>query len=48
MGEDRALVDMTGREVRITADLAAGTESAVIWANDLTAQYVHENSEYSS
>ncbi|WP_149824874.1 bifunctional glutamate N-acetyltransferase/amino-acid acetyltransferase ArgJ [Streptomyces tailanensis] len=48
VGEDRALVDMTGREVRITADLAAGTESAVIWANDLTAQYVHENSEYSS
>ncbi|WP_371579901.1 bifunctional glutamate N-acetyltransferase/amino-acid acetyltransferase ArgJ [Streptomyces sp. NBC_01314] len=48
VGEDRALVDMSGREVRITADLAAGTESAVIWANDLTAQYVHENSEYSS
>ncbi|KFF96260.1 N-acetylglutamate synthase [Streptomyces scabiei] len=48
VGDDRALVDMRGREVRITADLAAGTESAVIWANDLTAQYVHENSEYSS
>ncbi|MER6161636.1 bifunctional glutamate N-acetyltransferase/amino-acid acetyltransferase ArgJ [Streptomyces sp. NPDC001868] len=48
VGDDRALVDMSGREVRITADLAAGTESAVIWANDLTAQYVHENSEYSS
>ncbi|MEU6802489.1 bifunctional glutamate N-acetyltransferase/amino-acid acetyltransferase ArgJ [Streptomyces neyagawaensis] len=48
VGEDRSLVDMSGREVRITADLAAGTESAVIWANDLTAQYVHENSEYSS
>ncbi|WP_055716251.1 bifunctional glutamate N-acetyltransferase/amino-acid acetyltransferase ArgJ [Streptomyces torulosus] len=48
VGEDRSLVDMSGREVRVTADLAAGTESAVIWANDLTAQYVHENSEYSS
>jgi glutamate N-acetyltransferase / amino-acid N-acetyltransferase len=48
VGEDRSLVDMSGREIRITADLAAGTESAVIWANDLTAQYVHENSEYSS
>jgi glutamate N-acetyltransferase / amino-acid N-acetyltransferase len=48
VGEDRDLVSMTGREVRITADLAAGSESAVIWANDLTAEYVHENSEYSS
>ncbi|MEU2023520.1 bifunctional glutamate N-acetyltransferase/amino-acid acetyltransferase ArgJ [Streptomyces sp. NPDC016469] len=48
VGEDRELVDMRFREVRITADLAAGTESAVIWANDLTADYVHENSAYSS
>ncbi|MCC2276436.1 bifunctional glutamate N-acetyltransferase/amino-acid acetyltransferase ArgJ [Streptomyces sp. ET3-23] len=48
VGEDRDLVDMRYREVRITADLAEGTESAVIWANDLTADYVHENSAYSS
>lgn len=48
VGEDRELVDMRYREVRITADLAAGGESAVIWANDLTADYVHENSAYSS
>ncbi|MER6600433.1 bifunctional glutamate N-acetyltransferase/amino-acid acetyltransferase ArgJ [Streptomyces parvus] len=48
VGEDRDLVDMRYREVKITADLAAGTESAVIWANDLTADYVHENSAYSS
>ena len=48
VGEDRDLVSMKDREVRITADLAAGTESAVIWANDLTAEYVHENSAYSS
>ncbi|MFS0697514.1 bifunctional glutamate N-acetyltransferase/amino-acid acetyltransferase ArgJ [Streptomyces nitrosporeus] len=48
VGEDRDLVDMRYREVRITADLAAGGESAVIWANDLTAEYVHENSAYSS
>ncbi|GAA0678689.1 bifunctional glutamate N-acetyltransferase/amino-acid acetyltransferase ArgJ [Streptomyces malaysiensis subsp. malaysiensis] len=48
VGEDRELVDMRYREVRITADLAAGSESAVIWANDLTADYVHENSAYSS
>ncbi|GAA1666899.1 bifunctional glutamate N-acetyltransferase/amino-acid acetyltransferase ArgJ [Streptomyces yatensis] len=48
VGEDRELVDMRYREVRITADLAAGGESAVVWTNDLTADYVHENSAYSS
>lgn len=48
VGEDRERVDMRYREVRITADLSAGTETAVIWANDLTAEYVHENSAYSS
>ncbi|WP_043227995.1 bifunctional glutamate N-acetyltransferase/amino-acid acetyltransferase ArgJ [Streptomyces sp. NRRL F-5193] len=48
VGEDRELVDMRFREVVVTADLAAGSESAVIWANDLTADYVHENSAYSS
>ncbi|MER7761025.1 bifunctional glutamate N-acetyltransferase/amino-acid acetyltransferase ArgJ [Streptomyces sp. NPDC097619] len=48
VGEDRDLVSMKDREVRITADLSTGTESAVIWANDLTAEYVHENSAYSS
>ncbi|GAA2394411.1 bifunctional glutamate N-acetyltransferase/amino-acid acetyltransferase ArgJ [Streptomyces glaucosporus] len=48
VGEDRELVDMRYREVRITADLAAGDASAVIWTNDLTADYVHENSAYSS
>ena len=48
VGEDRDLVDMRYREVRITADLAAGSASAVVWTNDLTADYVHENSAYSS
>ncbi|MGH4030632.1 bifunctional glutamate N-acetyltransferase/amino-acid acetyltransferase ArgJ [Actinomycetota bacterium Odt1-20B] len=49
VGEDRDLVDMRYREVVITADLAAGTaEPVVIWGNDLTADYVHENSAYSS
>ena len=47
-GEDRSLVDMRFREIVVTADLAAGTESAVIWTNDLTADYVHENSAYST
>ncbi|WP_406108091.1 bifunctional glutamate N-acetyltransferase/amino-acid acetyltransferase ArgJ [Streptomyces sp. NBC_01003] len=48
VGEDRELVDMRYREVVITADLAAGSETATIWTNDLTADYVHENSAYSS
>jgi glutamate N-acetyltransferase/amino-acid N-acetyltransferase len=48
VGEDRDLVDMRYREVHITADLAAGAETATIWTNDLTAEYVHENSAYSS
>ncbi|MFI8181472.1 bifunctional glutamate N-acetyltransferase/amino-acid acetyltransferase ArgJ [Actinacidiphila glaucinigra] len=48
VGEDREQVDMRYREVHITADLAAGTETATIWTNDLTAEYVHENSAYSS
>ncbi|OEU88754.1 N-acetylglutamate synthase [Streptomyces abyssalis] len=48
VGEDRDKVDMRYREVGITVDLAAGPESAVIWTNDLTADYVHENSAYSS
>ncbi|MFC7895155.1 bifunctional glutamate N-acetyltransferase/amino-acid acetyltransferase ArgJ [Streptomyces sp. NPDC057381] len=48
VGEDRSLVDMSGREVDITVDLAEGPHSAVIRTNDLTTDYVHENSEYSS
>lgn len=47
-GEDRDLVDMSGREVWITVDLGAGHAAATIWTNDLTAAYVHENSAYSS
>jgi glutamate N-acetyltransferase/amino-acid N-acetyltransferase len=48
VGDDRELVDMRFREVVITADLAAGAAAASIWTNDLTADYVHENSAYSS
>jgi len=48
VGEDRDLVDMKGREVVITADLHAGDAAATVWTNDLTADYVHENSAYSS
>ncbi|WP_406836525.1 bifunctional glutamate N-acetyltransferase/amino-acid acetyltransferase ArgJ [Streptomyces sp. AHU1] len=48
VGEDRELVDMRFREVHVVADLAAGDATATIWTNDLTADYVHENSAYSS
>ncbi|MQA01567.1 MAG: bifunctional glutamate N-acetyltransferase/amino-acid acetyltransferase ArgJ [Streptosporangiales bacterium] len=47
-GEDRAKVDMSGREVTITVSLSAGEDSATVWTNDLTAAYVHENSAYST
>jgi glutamate N-acetyltransferase / amino-acid N-acetyltransferase len=47
-GADRELVDMKGREVVISVNLKAGTETATLWTNDLTALYVHENSAYSS
>jgi glutamate N-acetyltransferase/amino-acid N-acetyltransferase len=48
VGEDRDLVDLSGREVRVTVDLAAGSAAATVWTNDLTPGYVHENSAYSS
>ena len=47
-GEDRAKVDLSGRLVTITVDLAAGDAEATVWTNDLTAAYVHENSAYST
>jgi len=47
-GESRSKVDLTGRDVTITADLAAGAQSAIILTTDLTEAYVHENSAYSS
>ena len=48
VGEDRSLVDLTGREVHVVVDLHAGDAAATIWTNDLTHGYVHENSAYSS
>ena len=47
-GDPRELVDLTGREVRIVVDLHAGPHEAVLWTSDLTAEYVHENSAYST
>ena len=48
VGEDRSLVDLTSREVHVLVDLHAGDETATIWTNDLTHDYVHENSAYST
>jgi len=48
VGEDRSLVDMSSRELHVVVDLHAGTLAATIWTNDLTHDYVHENSAYST
>ncbi|WP_374968826.1 bifunctional glutamate N-acetyltransferase/amino-acid acetyltransferase ArgJ [Terrabacter sp. BE26] len=48
VGEDRRLVDLTAREVHVRVDLHAGQTAATIWTNDLTHDYVHENSAYST
>ena len=48
IGEDRDLVHMAGREVRIDVHLGAGHATATVWTNDLTADYVHENSAYAT
>jgi glutamate N-acetyltransferase/amino-acid N-acetyltransferase len=41
-------VDLTPREVHVLIDLKVGTDTATILTNDLTHDYVHENSAYSS
>jgi glutamate N-acetyltransferase/amino-acid N-acetyltransferase len=48
VGDDRSGVDLSGREVFVTLDLHAGDASATVWTNDLTHDYVHENSAYST
>jgi glutamate N-acetyltransferase / amino-acid N-acetyltransferase len=48
VGEDRSLVDLGAREVHVLVDLHAGDETATVWTNDLTHDYVHENSAYST
>ncbi|MGO1480717.1 MAG: bifunctional glutamate N-acetyltransferase/amino-acid acetyltransferase ArgJ [Brachybacterium sp.] len=45
---DRSEVDMTPRETLIEVDLGAGDATGDIWTNDLTHDYVEENSAYSS
>ncbi len=46
--QPRELVDLSPRAVDITINLNSGTHSAAIYTNDLTHEYVTENSEYSS
>ena len=48
VGDDRDLVDLTGRQAHVVIDLHAGTETATILTNDLSHAYVHENSAYST
>ena len=48
IGDDRDLVDMNPREVHIDIDLHAGDAEAAMWTNDLTHEYVEENSAYTS
>jgi glutamate N-acetyltransferase/amino-acid N-acetyltransferase len=41
-------VDLSPRSVHLVIDLKVGTETATIFTNDLTHDYVHENSAYAS
>ena len=41
-------VDLTPRATHVAIDLKVGDAHATIWTNDLTHDYVHENSAYSS
>ncbi|MBO0900571.1 bifunctional glutamate N-acetyltransferase/amino-acid acetyltransferase ArgJ [Cellulomonas sp. zg-ZUI222] len=46
---DRTEVDLAAdREVHVVVDLHAGDAAATVWSNDLTHEYVHENSAYST
>lgn len=48
VGDDRSGVDLSGRAVHVLVDLHAGESTATVWTNDLTHDYVHENSAYST
>jgi glutamate N-acetyltransferase/amino-acid N-acetyltransferase len=45
---DKSTVDFAARLVEIEIDLKVGTSTATILTNDLSHDYVHENSAYSS
>ena len=46
--EDKNLVSFENRLVELTVNLNVGEASATIRTNDLSHDYVHENSAYSS
>ena len=46
--EVEPVVDLTPRLIDVRIDLHQGDEEFVVWSNDLSAMYVHENSAYSS
>jgi glutamate N-acetyltransferase/amino-acid N-acetyltransferase len=46
--QPRELVDLTPRAAHVLIDLHAGDAAATILTNDLTHDYVHENSAYAS
>lgn len=46
--QSRDLVDLKPREVAIVISLNAGSDEATVFTNDLTHEYVTENSAYSS
>jgi glutamate N-acetyltransferase / amino-acid N-acetyltransferase len=48
IGEPRQGVDLSRRVVTITVDLKAGDAAATVLTTDLTYDYVHENSAYST
>jgi glutamate N-acetyltransferase/amino-acid N-acetyltransferase len=48
VGDDRELCDLKPRQVHVVVDLNAGGATATVWTNDLSKEYVHENSAYSS
>jgi glutamate N-acetyltransferase/amino-acid N-acetyltransferase len=48
IGEDRSLVDLSARDVRVVINLRNGRGRATVWTNDLTYDYVKENAEYST
>ncbi len=47
-GEDASQIDLSGKEISIIIDLKSGGSSAVIMTNDLSHDYVHENSAYAT
>lgn len=46
--QPRELVDLTPRDIHVLINLNVGEATATVWTNDLTHEYVHENSAYAS